>query len=76
MEKTYVYKGGKIFVEHFEIGRIARLFSCTPQTVRNALRGTTAGERADAIRIEALKSGGVEKPKIVQILRFDSSITL
>jgi predicted transcriptional regulator len=59
----------KIFVNRGEVGKIARLFNCTCQTVRNALRGATEGERAEMIREEALKSGGVEKLKRVKILK-------
>jgi predicted transcriptional regulator len=62
---------GKIFVERGEISRMARLFGCTCQTVRNALRGVTECETADRIREEALKGGGVEKPRKVKVLRVE-----
>jgi DeoR/GlpR family transcriptional regulator of sugar metabolism len=62
---------GKIFVDRGEIGRMARLFNVSYQTVRNALRGVTESELAERIRAEALKGGGVEKPRKVKILRVE-----
>jgi predicted transcriptional regulator len=62
---------GKILVERGEISRMARLFGCTCQTVRNAIRGVTEGERTERIREEALKAGGVEKPRKIKVLRVE-----
>jgi hypothetical protein len=42
---------------------MAKLHGCTLQTVRNALRGFVESELADRIRAEALRAGGIEKPK-------------
>jgi hypothetical protein len=53
----------RILVERGEVGRIARMNKCTPQAVRNALRGYVEGELCERIRKEALRAGGVEKPK-------------
>jgi hypothetical protein len=53
----------RILVERGEVGRMAKLFGCTGQTVRNALRGLTESELTDSIRAEALRAGGAEKPK-------------
>jgi hypothetical protein len=60
---------GKIFVDRGEVIRIARLFNCTDQAVRNALRGAVESDRAKGIRAEALRSGGVERKKRVRISR-------
>ena len=54
---------GRIRVERGETTRMAKLFCCTGQTIRNALRDITEGELTDRIRSEALKSGGVEVPR-------------
>jgi hypothetical protein len=62
---------GRIFVERGEIKRMATLFNCTRQTVHNALRGVTECETAERIREEALKAGGVERPRRVKILRVE-----
>jgi hypothetical protein len=62
---------GKIFVDRGEIKRMAALFNCTRQTVHNALRGVTECEQAERIREEALKGGGVERPRKVKILRVE-----
>jgi hypothetical protein len=53
----------RILVERGEVTRMAKLFECTGQTVRNALRGFTEGELTSRVRTEALRAGGVEKPK-------------
>ncbi|MDR1338579.1 MAG: hypothetical protein LBK58_00725 [Prevotellaceae bacterium] len=53
----------RILVERGETSRIGRLRLVTDQTVRNALRGLTEGERTERIRAEALRAGGVELPK-------------
>lgn len=54
---------GKIRVDHGETGRMAKLFNCTTQTVRNALREVTEGELTERIRKEALRAGGIEVPR-------------
>lgn len=51
---------GVIRVERGETKRMAKLFGCTDQTVRNALREVTEGDLTERIRAEALRSGGVE----------------
>ena len=51
---------GRIRIEHGETTRIAKLFRCTTQTVRNALREITEGGLSDDIRTEALRTGGIE----------------
>jgi hypothetical protein len=53
----------RILVERGEVKRMAGLYGCSFQTVRNALRGFVESELADRIRAEALRAGGVEKPK-------------
>jgi DeoR/GlpR family transcriptional regulator of sugar metabolism len=53
----------RILVERGEVTRMSKLFGCTGQTVRNALRGLAESELTDRIRADALKAGGVEKPK-------------
>ena len=60
---------GVIRVAHGETSRMAKLFGCTGQTVRNALREITEGDLTDRIRAEALKSGGVEAPRLRNIKR-------
>jgi Arc/MetJ family transcription regulator len=62
---------GKIFVEQGEIKRMSALFGVTRQTVHNALRHATEGERVDRIRAEALRAGGVEKKRRIKILRVE-----
>ncbi|MDR1181003.1 MAG: hypothetical protein LBL13_03360 [Bacteroidales bacterium] len=64
-----VDKGGRILIVWGEVGRLAALFNCSGQTVRNALRGGVISELADWIRAEALRSGGVERKKRVRILK-------
>lgn len=54
---------GKIRVEHGQTTRMAKLFGCTSQTVRNALREITEGDLTARIRAEALATGGVEVKK-------------
>lgn len=49
----------KILTERGEVARIAKLYSVSGQTVRNALRYITEGETSDAIRKEAIDAGGV-----------------
>jgi hypothetical protein len=58
----------RILVERGEVGRMARLFECSDQTVRNALRGFVYSELGYRIREDALRAGGVEKPnrRVVQ----------
>lgn len=51
---------GRIRVERGETKRMAELFRCTDQTVRNALREITEGDLTERIRAEALRAGGVE----------------
>ncbi|MDR1348017.1 MAG: ArsR family transcriptional regulator [Prevotellaceae bacterium] len=53
----------RILVAYGETSRMAKLHGCTLQTVRNALRGFVESELADRIRAEALRAGGIEKPK-------------
>jgi hypothetical protein len=53
----------RILVERGEVKRMAKLFCCSYQTVRNALRGFAECERAYRIREDALRAGGVEKPR-------------
>jgi hypothetical protein len=62
---------GKIFVDRGEIKRMATLFNCSRQTVHNALRGATECDLADRIRAEALKAGGVERPRKIKVLRVE-----
>ena len=54
---------GRILVVKGETTRMAKLFGCTMQTVRNALRETTEGDLTNRIRKEALNSGGVEQKR-------------
>lgn len=54
---------GAIRVERGETARMAKLFCCTGQTVRNALREVTRGDLTERIRKEALNAGGVEVPR-------------
>lgn len=54
---------GRIRVERGETKRMAKLFGCTDQTVRNALREVTEGELTERIRKEALSAGGIEVPR-------------
>ena len=53
----------RILVIRGEVSRMARLFECSGQAVRNALRGWAESELTDRIRAEALRAGGVEVPK-------------
>lgn len=54
---------GVIRVARGETKRMAVLFGCTGQTVRNALREVTEGDLTERIRREALRTGGVEVPR-------------
>lgn len=57
----------KIIVDRGEVIRIATLFNCTDQTVRNALRFVTEGEQPDRIRAEAIRSGGVLRKRQISL---------
>jgi hypothetical protein len=57
----------RILVERGETSRMSRLFEVTDQTVRNALRGKTLGEMTERIRAEALRSGGVERKRRINV---------
>lgn len=54
-----------IKVRRGSITQLAKLFECTEQTVRNAIRGVTEGESPERIRVEAVKQGFVIEEKIV-----------
>ncbi len=54
----------KIIVERGMTVKLARIFCCTDQCVRNALRGATESELSQRIRKEALKQGGFYKPNL------------
>lgn len=54
----------KIIVERGMTTTLAKLFECTDQCVRNALRGATESELSQRIRKEALKQGGFYKPNL------------
>ncbi len=54
---------GEIIVKHGEKKRMAKLFGCTTQTIKNALREVTISELTDRIREEAVKSGGMEQKR-------------
>jgi hypothetical protein len=69
--KEILDRGNKIYVDRGEIARMIKIFNCSRQTVHNALRGATEGDLTNMIRAEALKSGGVERPKRVKVLRVE-----
>ena len=56
MAKTMTVKKGSVV-------KLARLFECTEQTIRNAIRGVTSGEDAERVRLEAVKQGFAIKEK-------------
>ena len=56
MAKTLTVKRGSV-------SKLARLFECTEQTVRNAIRGVTIKGDAERIRVEAVKQGFAVKEK-------------
>ncbi|MDR1368944.1 MAG: hypothetical protein LBJ72_02280 [Dysgonamonadaceae bacterium] len=53
----------EIRVKRGETTRMATKFGCTRQTIRNALRGITEGERTEEIREDAMKYGGALVPR-------------
>jgi len=54
----------KIIVERGMTTILAKLFECSDQTIRMALRGITETELSQRIRKEALKQGGFYKPNL------------
>lgn len=51
-------KVNRILVLPGEPLELAKSFKCSPQTVRQALRYQTFGDRPEAIRAEAIRRGG------------------
>jgi hypothetical protein len=56
----------KIIVERGEVRKLLKLFGCSDQCVRNALRGSTESDLSQRIRKEALKRGGFYKPNRIK----------
>ena len=46
-----------VTVTRGSVSKLAKQFTCTEQTVRNALRGVTSGEMTERIRFESVKLG-------------------
>lgn len=64
MARTLVLKKGSVVT-------LARLFECTEQTIRNAVRGVTSGEDAERIRVEAVKQGFAIKEKPISMEEYN-----
>lgn len=53
------------------VSKLAKLFECTEQSVRNALRGVTMGETPERIRLESVKQGFAVKEKPLTIEEYN-----
>ena len=64
MARTLVLKKGSVVT-------LARLFECTEQTIRNAVRGVTSVEYAERIRVEAVNQGFAIKEKTISMQEYN-----